>query len=95
MKKGILSFVISILFIGNALSQVKKVNIDIFGDFEVVVKVGNGTVTVSSTGEIVDVDMNGSIDYFSTFDKSKDGKLSTGKRLVNSGRIAFYLKGGY
>ena len=66
MKKWILSFVISILFIGNAFSQVKKVNIDIEGDFEIIVKVGEGTVTVSSTGEIIDVDMYGSIEYYTS-----------------------------
>jgi len=64
MKKWILSFALSILFIGNAFSQVKKVNIDIEGNFEIIVKTDEGTVTVSSIGEIVDVDMNGYADYY-------------------------------
>ena len=63
MKKCILIFVIGILFTVNAISQVRRVNIDTFGNFEVIVHVGNGTVVVNNIGEIVAVNMRGQVEY--------------------------------
>jgi len=84
MKKYILSFAVSFLLIGNALSQVKKVNTDIFGDFEVIVKIDNGTVTISSTGEIIDVDMDGSVNYYYNDYPERNGKIkSNGSTTFN------------
>ncbi len=95
MKKLVLCLVICVSFFGNASAQIKKVNIDILGEFEVVVKVGDGSVTVNSTGEITDIDINGNTRYYSYNDGSyRSGKLSGGNRMVNVGGIMFNVKGG-
>lgn len=51
------------MFFGTGFSQIKKVNIDVYGDFEVVIKVEDGSVTISAFGEVVDVELNGNVGY--------------------------------
>lgn len=60
----ILSSIISIFIIGNACTQVKKVTIDVHGDFEIVIKVYDGSVTINNLGEIRDIAIDGRTDYF-------------------------------
>ncbi|WP_440881775.1 hypothetical protein [Tenacibaculum sp. C7A-26P2] len=85
--KHILNFIISILLTGNTLAQLKKVNIDIHGDFEVVVQVGDGYLIVNDLGEIIDIDIDGPITYYMS--GSRKGKVE------EKGNISFdyYIAG--
>jgi hypothetical protein len=75
MKRSILSLLIVILLINNAFPQVKEVNIDTYGTFEVVVQTSSGTVTINSTGDVVNVDTNvhTNFDYYTS--SIKAGKI--------------------
>jgi hypothetical protein len=83
----ILSFIVSLLFIGNMLAQVKKVDIDIYGEFEVVIKVSNGYVTINNLGKLVDININGLTDYHII--GSKAGKVQS----VGSIYFDYYIAG--
>jgi len=43
--------------------KIEKVNIKVTGDFEVVIKVDSGTISIGATGAIVDIELNGNLTY--------------------------------
>ena len=45
------------------LSGLKKVNVDVDGYFEIVIKINDGSVSVNQIGEIVDVELSGNVGY--------------------------------
>lgn len=85
--KYILSSIFSIFIIGNVFTQVKKVTIDIYGDFEIVLAVPNGCVTVNHLGKIIDIDINGRPDYFIA--GSREGKIEA----VGNIDFDYYISG--
>ena len=85
--KYILSFIISMFVIGNVCTQVKKVTIDIYGDFEIVLEVPNGFVTVNHLGKIIDIAIDGRTDYFIV--GSSQGKIES----VGNIDFDYYISG--
>lgn len=70
-KKSIFMLIFFLLSSIAGFAQVKKIVINVEGDFEVVVKVGNDAfVTINPEGEILDTEINGSISYY-------NGKISS------------------
>ena len=78
MKKVILSLLIGFLLIESTFSQIKKVNVDVDGFFEIVVKVNDGSISVNQIGEIVDVELGGDVDYNYSRQISSVGSVSIG-----------------
>lgn len=86
-------------------AQVGKVITDVYGTFEIVVKVGEDAfVTISSSGEVLDTEINGSFYYNgsgkissignNSFYYNGSGKLSSGNTsFVHSG-VSFRVTGG-
>ncbi|MFA6335743.1 MAG: hypothetical protein WCX48_09405 [Bacteroidales bacterium] len=77
-------------------AQVKKMAVDIYGNFEVTVKVGESVfVTINSMGEITDIEIDGSRDYYSSSDSyGRGGKLSSGSTYFTKDGISFHITGG-
>jgi hypothetical protein len=97
MKRSIFTLLCYLFISITGFAQVKKVITDVEGNFEVVVKVGNDAfVTISSEGEILDTEINGSFYY-------SGGKISSiggirfyyfGGKVSSIGGVSFYYSGG-
>ena len=87
MKKSILIIVISLLCIENAFSQLKRVHVNLNGDLEIIIGVDNGEVTIDNTGRIIDVDIDGEIEYYIL--GYKDGNL----KRIGSTSFDYYTLG--
>ena len=75
MKRTILCLITGFLLFGNLFSQVEAVTIDTYGNFEVIVRVDNGTVTVNSKGQVIAIDTVGTANFSYFTSGAKSGKI--------------------
>ena len=80
---------LSMLFCSQLISaQVKKVTINTDGDYEVTVRLGyDRFITIGPNGEITNIEINGSFDYYSDF----DGEYQSGKlKRIDGIQFTYY-----
>ena len=74
------------------LPGLKKVNVDVDGYFEIVIKINDGSISVNQIGEIVDFELSGNVGYDYAGNISSVGSVSIGynysKKVSSVGSVS-------